>query len=98
MRPLALAIVFIAACGTGDAGTKSRHAIVIGLDGVRVDALERASTPRIDELIAEGTVSYDGIRRGRAGDRDSAAYLQRPWLEQADSRNKRPLRFAPQAT
>jgi len=46
---LALAIVFIAACGTGDAGTKSRHALVIGFDGVRVDALARASTPRIDE-------------------------------------------------
>ncbi|MBW2508857.1 MAG: alkaline phosphatase family protein [Deltaproteobacteria bacterium] len=67
MRPLALAIVFIAACGTGDAGTKSRHAIVIGLDGVRVDALERASTPRIDELIAEGTVSYDAFAGGVLG-------------------------------
>jgi predicted AlkP superfamily pyrophosphatase or phosphodiesterase len=49
----------------GDDGTSStKHAVVIGVDGVRADALREASTPNIDSLIAEGTVSYDAFAGG----------------------------------
>lgn len=54
--------------GCGDDGTSStKHVLVIGLDGVRADALREASTPNIDALIAEGAVSYDAFAGGELG-------------------------------
>ena len=54
--------------GCGDDGTSStKHALVIGVDGVRADALREASTPNIDALIAEGAVSYDAFAGGELG-------------------------------
>ena len=72
--PVLLALL-LAACSsdpaTSDsrdpAPSKTKHALVIGLDGVRVDALEEADTPVIDTLIAAGTVTYDAFAGGEPG-------------------------------
>jgi predicted AlkP superfamily pyrophosphatase or phosphodiesterase len=40
--------------GAGQSSTKTRYALVIGVDGVRPDALLLADTPRIDALIRDG--------------------------------------------
>lgn len=54
--------------GCGDGGTPpTKHALVIGLDGVRSDALTQASTPNIDALIAAGAVSHDAFAGGELG-------------------------------
>ena len=42
---------WLVACGAGDV---TKKVLVIGLDGIRVDILAEATTPNIDELIAEG--------------------------------------------
>jgi predicted AlkP superfamily pyrophosphatase or phosphodiesterase len=41
--------------------------LVIGIDGLRVDALQQAETPSLDGLIAEGTVTYDAFAGGVLG-------------------------------
>ena len=54
--------------GCGDDGASStKHALVIGVDGVRADALQQVSTPNIDALIAEGAISYDAFAGGELG-------------------------------
>ncbi|MBW2162473.1 MAG: alkaline phosphatase family protein [Deltaproteobacteria bacterium] len=61
------AILFLASCG-GDSNTsKTKHALVIGIDGLRVDALQQVSTPHLDALIADGTVTYDAFAGGVLG-------------------------------
>ena len=65
-RFLFLAVVLSAACG-GDSTAKTPHALVVGIDGVRVDALQEADTPNLDGLIAEGTVTYDAFAGGELG-------------------------------
>ena len=42
----------------------TRHVIVFGLDGVRSDGLQAASTPSIDALIENGAVSYTAFAGG----------------------------------
>jgi len=37
--------------------------LLIGLDGVRVDIMQAASTPNIDALVAEGAIAYDARTR-----------------------------------
>lgn len=66
MKRVVIFAVLLAACGSDPAGTApaTPHAIIIGVDGVRVDALEEASTPNIDGLVAEGTVSWDAFAGG----------------------------------
>jgi predicted AlkP superfamily pyrophosphatase or phosphodiesterase len=39
----------------GGAVEKSKHVLILGIDGVRPDALKVANTPNIDSLIANGT-------------------------------------------
>lgn len=54
--------------GTGDPGTpKSKHVLVIGVDGLLVDVLQQASTPNFDELVADGAVTYDAFAGGVLG-------------------------------
>lgn len=43
---------------------RTPHVVVIGVDGLRPDALEVASTPTIDWQIANGTVSFRGFAGG----------------------------------
>ncbi len=45
-------------------GPQSKHVLVIGIDGVRSDALQAANTPVIDGLIATGAVSWDAHAGG----------------------------------
>jgi predicted AlkP superfamily pyrophosphatase or phosphodiesterase len=55
----------LAACGSD--ASKTKHALVIGIDGLRVDALQQVSTPAMDALIADGTVTYEAIAGGELG-------------------------------
>ena len=50
-------------------GNPSKHALVIGIDGLRPDALIAADTPALDELIAKGAVTYDAHAGGEIGTR-----------------------------
>jgi predicted AlkP superfamily pyrophosphatase or phosphodiesterase len=55
------------ACGGGGGAQKSKHVLVIGVDGVRVDGLAAASTPSLDGLIASGTATYAAFAGGVLG-------------------------------
>jgi predicted AlkP superfamily pyrophosphatase or phosphodiesterase len=62
-----LALLLVSACGGDGDTSKSKHALVIGIDGLRVDALQQVSTPAMDALIADGTVTYDAFAGGVLG-------------------------------
>lgn len=44
--------------------SQTRKVLVIGLDGVRSDALQQANTPNLDALIAGGLYTYDAWHLG----------------------------------
>lgn len=68
MRRVALLLFLLAACTSGSSSdATSKHVLIVGIDGLRIDALEFASTPRIDALVAEGTVTYDAVAGGELG-------------------------------
>ncbi|RLB39543.1 MAG: nucleotide pyrophosphatase [Deltaproteobacteria bacterium] len=69
MRRLLLFIVTLtlAACSSDGGASKTKHALVIGIDGLRFDALQQVSTPAMDALIADGTVTYEAIAGGELG-------------------------------
>lgn len=46
---------FAAMASAAVAAEPSKHVLIIGIDGVRPDALKVAKTPNLDRLIAEGT-------------------------------------------
>jgi predicted AlkP superfamily pyrophosphatase or phosphodiesterase len=62
-----IATLTLAACGSDSGTSNTRHALVIGIDGLRVDALQQISTPAMDALIADGTVTYEAIAGGELG-------------------------------
>ena len=66
-RLLVFVCVIVAACGGDGGAPKSKHVLVVGIDGVRVDALQQADTPSLDGLIAVGTVTYDAFAGGILG-------------------------------
>ncbi len=43
---------------------KANKVLIIGLDGARPDAIQAASTPTIDALVANGTYSWDVLNEG----------------------------------
>jgi predicted AlkP superfamily pyrophosphatase or phosphodiesterase len=47
--------------------TPTKHVLVIGLDGVRADALTMASTPHLDALAATGTIGHHAHAGGKLG-------------------------------
>ena len=47
----------VAAASGGKARIKGKRVLLIGLDGICVDGLVKARTPRLDALLAEGVVS-----------------------------------------
>ena len=46
---------------------KVKRVLVIGIDGVRPDALKEANTPNLDALISNGTVTYNAYVGGDLG-------------------------------
>ncbi len=68
MRCLCFGVLLLV-CACGDSGVaKTPHVLVVGIDGLRVDALQQASTPEIDSLIADGAVAYDAFSGGELGE------------------------------
>jgi predicted AlkP superfamily pyrophosphatase or phosphodiesterase len=53
--PAFVTIALLLLGGDGEAIEKSKHVLILGIDGVRPDALKVANTPNIDSLIANGT-------------------------------------------
>lgn len=53
---VALTLLF-ASVGTLSAAEKSKHVLLLGIDGCRFDALTKANTPNLDKLIANGSYS-----------------------------------------
>ncbi len=66
-RSFFLALLLVSACGSDSGTSRTKHAIVIGIDGLRVDALQQASTPVLDALIVDGTVTYEAFAGGVLG-------------------------------
>ena len=62
----ALALLLVG-CGSDGGDPRSKYALVIGIDGLRPDALQEASTPSIDSLVADGAVTYDAFAGGELG-------------------------------
>lgn len=66
-RWIVLFVVFVVACGSDGRAFESQHVLLIGIDGVRVDALQQADTPNLDALSESGTVTYDAFAGGVLG-------------------------------
>lgn len=64
---LLLTTLFLVACGSDGGASKTKHVLIVGIDGVRVDALRQASVPALEALIAEGAVTYDAFAGGELG-------------------------------
>ncbi|WP_162903225.1 alkaline phosphatase family protein [Taibaiella koreensis] len=65
MKKLILATLAVVALTTQFASaSQKKKVMIIGMDGVRSDALQAASTPNIDELIATGFYTYDSWHLG----------------------------------
>ena len=62
-----LAAATLVACGSDGGAATSKHVLVIGVDGLRVDGLVVASTPALDGLIASGAVTSDAFAGGELG-------------------------------
>jgi predicted AlkP superfamily pyrophosphatase or phosphodiesterase len=63
-----LALLLLCACGSDTTTPKTKHALIIGIDGLRVDALQQVATPAMDALIADGTVTHDAFAGGELGE------------------------------
>ncbi len=72
---VALALV---SCGTDGSEPKSKHVLVVGVDGLLVSGLREASTPVLDGLIAEGAVTYDAFAGGELGTTTEQATFSGP--------------------
>lgn len=46
---------------------KSRHVVIVGVDGLRADSIQPADTPTFDAMIAEGTATLEGYAGGELG-------------------------------
>lgn len=59
MKKINLAIVLVLLAVITASATQRRKVLLIGIDGVRSDALQLANTPNLDSLIAHGAYTYD---------------------------------------
>jgi hypothetical protein len=59
--------VTLASCGSDGSASRSKHVLVVGVDGLLVAALQQASTPVLDGLVADGAVTYDAFAGGELG-------------------------------
>lgn len=65
MKKLTIAtLVLLAAITNMALASQKRKVLIIGIDGVRSDALQTANTPNIDALIATGFYTYDSWHCG----------------------------------
>lgn len=64
---MAASAAFLAAHAFGAETGKSRHLMVIGLDGVMPDAVKVAAAPNLKKLASEGAVTWDGFAGGVPG-------------------------------
>ena len=53
--------------GTLAGAFNNRRVLLVGIDGVRSDAMQAADTPNMDALSAVGAVSYDAFAGGIPG-------------------------------
>lgn len=51
-------------CSFAALASQPRKVLIIGIDGVRTDALQQANTPNIDALIASGFYTYESWHEG----------------------------------
>jgi len=65
---LSVCLLGLLPCCASDAEVRTPAVLVIGIDGVRPDALQQADTPHLDRLAREGAVSWDAYAGGRAGE------------------------------
>lgn len=70
--------VTLVACSGDDSASKSKHALVIGVDGLLVEGLQAASTPVLDALVADGAVTYDAFAGGELGTATEQATFSGP--------------------
>lgn len=65
MKKITLATVVLMAVMMNMAfASQKRKVLIIGIDGVRSDAMQKANTPNIDALIASGFYTYDSWHCG----------------------------------
>lgn len=62
VQPLSFALAEPSSASLGT----SKHLLIIGVDGCRPDALQAASTPSLDALIAAGVITYHAFAGGDA--------------------------------
>jgi predicted AlkP superfamily pyrophosphatase or phosphodiesterase len=72
------ALLVLGACGGDGAASKSKHVFIVGIDGLRVDALREAATPALDALIADGALTYDAFAGGELGEATEQPTLSGP--------------------
>jgi len=59
-----LLLIFCFGLSTLAFASQPRKVLIIGIDGVRTDALQQANTPNIDALIASGFYTYESWHEG----------------------------------
>jgi predicted AlkP superfamily pyrophosphatase or phosphodiesterase len=63
----ALVMLAMSPFSTGAPAEKSRHVLIITVDGARADVVKSAKTPNMKALAAGGTVTWDGFAGGVLG-------------------------------
>ena len=66
MRFLLTVVTLISLCATStlSAAEKTKHVLLLGIDGCRFDALTKANTPNLDKLISRGIYSPTALIQG----------------------------------
>lgn len=59
MRLVLLVLLPFGICSSAGAEEKTRHVLIIGVDGTRFDALQKARTPNFDRLMKTGALSEE---------------------------------------
>jgi len=64
---LLISILLFASCQSFQPQAEHNRVLLIGIDGVRVDALKVADTPNIDALVSNGAYTWDAYSGGELG-------------------------------
>ncbi|RCS40720.1 nucleotide pyrophosphatase [Bremerella cremea] len=60
-----LTLLFCLPLSSLSAAEKSKHVLLLGIDGCRFDALTKANTPNLDKLLADGSYSSSALILGK---------------------------------